>query len=72
MWGDIAIAFLLALITSFVITPYTIKFAKNIGAVDMPKEERRVNDRPTPRLRRNSGYFWISTLNAILNMHYVL
>ena len=30
MWGDIAIAFLLGCITSFVITPYTIKFAKKI------------------------------------------
>ena len=28
MWGDIAIAFLLAFITAFVITPYTIKLAK--------------------------------------------
>ena len=56
MWGDIAIAFLLGLITSFVITPYTIKFAKKIGAVDTPKEERRVNERPIPRLRRNSSY----------------
>ena len=36
MWGDIAIAFLLAVITSFVITPYTIKLANKIGAVDTP------------------------------------
>ena len=28
MWGDIAIAFLLAFITAFVITPYTIRIAK--------------------------------------------
>ncbi len=28
MWGDIAIAFLLAFITAFVITPYTVKLAK--------------------------------------------
>ena len=50
MWGDIAIAFLLGCITSFVITPYTIKFAKKIDAVDKPKEERRVNKVPIPRL----------------------
>ena len=49
MWGDIAIAFLLALITAFVITPYTIRHAKKVGAIDKP-EERRVNDVPTPRL----------------------
>ena len=32
MWGDIAIAFLLAFIAAYVITPYTIRFAKKIGA----------------------------------------
>lgn len=50
MWGDIAIAFLLAFITSFVITPYTIKLARKVGAVDSPKDERRVNKTAMPRL----------------------
>ena len=50
MWGDIAIAFLLAFITSFVVTPYSIKLARRIGAVDIPKDERRINTRPMPRL----------------------
>ena len=50
MWGDIAIAFLLAFITTYVATPYTIKFAKKIGAVDTPKDERRMNTKTTPRL----------------------
>lgn len=50
MWGDIAIAFMLAFITTFVITPYTIKLAKKIGAVDTPKDERRVNTTTMPRL----------------------
>jgi UDP-GlcNAc:undecaprenyl-phosphate GlcNAc-1-phosphate transferase len=50
MWGDIAIAFLLAFITAFVITPYTIKLAKKVGAVDLPKDERRINKKPMPRL----------------------
>lgn len=49
MWGDIAIAFLLAFITAFVITPYTIRLAKKVGAIDMP-EKRRINDTPIPRL----------------------
>ena len=43
MWGDIAIAFMLAFITTFVITPYTIKLAKKTGSVDTPKDERRIN-----------------------------
>ena len=50
MWGDIAIAFVLAFITTFVITPYTIKLAKKLGAVDTPKDERRVNKVTMPRL----------------------
>ena len=50
MWGDIAIAFLLAFITAFVVTPYTIKLAKKVGAIDLPKDERRINKKPMPRL----------------------
>ena len=49
MWGDIAIAFLLAFITTFVLTPYTIKIAKKIGAVDVPKDERRMHNKPMPK-----------------------
>ena len=49
MWGDIAIAFLLAFITAYVITPYTIRLAKKVGAVDIPND-RRVNKKPMSRL----------------------
>ena len=49
MWGDIAIAFLLAFITTFVLTPYTIKLAKKVGAVDIPKDERRMHKKPIPK-----------------------
>ncbi len=50
MWGDIAIAFLLAFVTSFVATPYTIRLAKRIGAVDRPIETRKIHKKITPRL----------------------
>ena len=50
MWGDMIIAFLLAFITAFMITPKTIKLAKKLGAVDSPKDERRVNKITMPRL----------------------
>ena len=62
MWGDIAIAFLLAFITSFVITPYTIKFAKKVGAVDTPKDERRINTKTMPRLRWTSSNCRVSSI----------
>lgn len=57
MWGDIAIAFLLAFITAFVVTPYTIRLAKKVGAIDIPNE-RRINKKPMPRLRGNCCYLW--------------
>lgn len=58
MWGDIAIAFVLAFIIAFVVTPYTIRLAKKVGAIDYPKDERRVNTKPMPRLRRNCSNSW--------------
>lgn len=52
MWGNIAIAFVIAFITAFVVTPYTIKLARKVGAIDIPKEERKrkVNKHVMPRL----------------------
>ena len=67
MWGDIAIAFLLALITAYVLTPYTMRLAKKVGAIDIPND-RRVNKKPMPRLRGNSSYLWIySVYNIFAN-----
>ena len=66
MWGDIAIAFLLAFITTFVITPYTIRLAKKVGAIDMP-EKRRINSKPMPRLRRVGCNCWIFGFFCIFN-----
>ena len=50
MWGDIAIAFLLAFITSFMVTPYSIKLARKVGAVDVPKDSRRMHTKAMPKL----------------------
>ena len=49
MWGNIAIAFLLAFIVSFMATPYTIKIANKIGAVDIPKDKRRMHTKKMPK-----------------------
>lgn len=65
MWGDIAIAFLLAFITAFMITPRTIKLANKLGAVDSPKDKRRINKITMPRLRWNSGYNWFLCFHFI-------
>lgn len=71
MWGDIAIAFLLAFITAFVLTPHTMRLAKKVGAIDVP-DDRRVNNKPMPRLRRTCRYLWISTFNHLSTLYYEL
>ena len=67
MWGDIAIAFMLAFLTAFMATPHTINLAKRLGAVDTPKDERRINKITMPRLGGLaviSGFF-LSVINII-------
>ncbi len=49
MWGDVAIAFLLAFIVAFMATPFTIRIAHKIGAVDVPKDERRMHKKAMPK-----------------------
>ena len=49
MWGDIAIAFLLAFIVTFMATPYMIKIAHKVGAVDVPKDQRRMHKKAMPK-----------------------
>lgn len=69
MWGDIAIAFLIAFITAYVITPYTIRLARRLGAVDIPSD-RRVNKKPMPRLGGIAviSGFLISTIYLVITM----
>lgn len=50
MWGDIAIAFMIAFVTAFMATPHTINLARKLGAVDTPKDARRINKVTMPRL----------------------
>lgn len=50
MWGNIAIAFLLAFIVALIATPYSIKIANKVGAVDIPKDNRRMRKKAIPKL----------------------
>ena len=43
-------AFLVAFLASFSSTPLAVKLAYKIGAVDVPKDERRMHTKPIPRL----------------------
>ena len=44
------IALIIALSVSFVATPLMIRLAKLVGAIDVPRDNRRVHKIPTPRL----------------------
>ena len=71
MWGDIAIAFTIAFLTTFMATPYTIKLAKKVGAVDTPKDDRRINKITMTRLRWTSRYSGICYIdNLFVNYNY--
>ena len=39
-----------ALLVSYFMTPPVKKFAENVGAIDVPKDARRVHDHPIPRM----------------------
>jgi len=71
MWGDIAIAFLLAFITAFVATPHTMRLAKKIGAIDIPND-RKINNKPMPRLGGLAVIFgcFLSVIYLLIIMSY--
>ena len=58
------IAFVAALAISFAATPFIKKLAIRIGAIDVPKDDRRVHDKPIPRLGGLAIY--ISFLAVVL------
>ena len=70
MWGDIAIAFMIAFVTTFMATPHTINLAKKVGAVDTPEDERRINKIEMPRLGGLAviAGFFVSILYLLLVM----
>ena len=71
MWGNIAIAFILAFVVTFVTTPYTMKIAKKIGAIDIPKDERRAHKRSIPKFGGPAVIlgFLVSTIYMLIVMN---
>ena len=47
---DYIISFVLAFTISFFFTPVAKRIAKRLGAIDVPKDERRVHSRPIARM----------------------
>ena len=48
--GYVVLALLTALVVSFLLTPAVKSFAYKVGAVDVPKDNRRMHNHPIPRL----------------------
>lgn len=44
------LAFVLAMAVSYKMTPFVISLAHKVGAIDVPKDNRRVHKKPIPRL----------------------
>ena len=50
LMAPVALALLTALVVSFLMTPVVKSFAYKVGAIDVPKDERRMHKKPIPRL----------------------
>ena len=61
---NISGAFLIAFIVSFLTTPLAIKIAPKIGAMDIPKDNRRMHSKPMPRFGGMAIY--LGTMCSIL------
>lgn len=48
--GAVGAALMVALLTSFVLTPVVKSIAQKVGAVDVPKDGRRMHTHPIPRM----------------------
>ena len=48
--GVVAAALVVALLISLVSTPVVKNLAAKVGAVDVPKDNRRMHDHPIPRM----------------------
>ena len=46
----VVLALLSALVISFLMTPVVKSFAYKVGAIDVPKDDRRMHKEPIPRL----------------------
>ena len=49
MYNTLWVTFLTALVLSLAITPIAIKLAPKVGAIDIPKDNRRMHTKAMPR-----------------------
>ena len=61
LWGPLLVAFVVAA----AVTPAAIKIAPKIGAMDIPKDERRMHKKPMPRFGGIAIYLGIMAALAV-------
>ena len=49
-WIKMLLAFAMSLLVAYVMTPPVKRFAEKVGAIDVPRDNRRVHDHPIPRM----------------------
>ncbi len=50
VWLKLLLAAVTACVISYLLTPYVKHFAEHVGAMDVPRDGRRVHDHPIPRM----------------------
>ena len=60
-------ALLTAALLSLALTPFDIRIASKLGAIDVPRDKRRMHTRPIPRLGGLSIFFSFLLLSLIYN-----
>ncbi len=67
-WLNMLMAFVISCVATVILTPFSIRLAYKIGAVDVPKDERRAHSKPMPRIGGTAFIcgFFVSTLIMFL------
>ncbi len=67
-WLNLLMTFVIACVSSAILTPFSIRLASRVGAMDIPKDERRAHSKPMPRIGGVAfiAGFFIATLIMFL------
>lgn len=49
-WLNMLMTFVIACVSTAILTPFSIRLAYKIGALDIPKDERKIHSKPMPRI----------------------
>jgi UDP-GlcNAc:undecaprenyl-phosphate GlcNAc-1-phosphate transferase len=63
-WLNMLMTFVIACVSTAILTPFSIRLAFKVGAMDVPKDERKIHTKPMPRIGGTAFIvgFFIATL----------